>query len=123
MPSVLLGQPDASGAIQLVSGNPWSGNKAFHPITGIQLKMDPLASGNCYVGLSGSVTANSGGYALSGGNYGLSGEGQFTDGIPLARGDSYFVPREATGLSGTIDIYVRHDAAVSGQARLYYEIL
>lgn len=120
MPSILLGTPALSGGMILVSGFPWSG-KAMDPVGGIQLRLHPNASGNVYVALSGGpnlsggITLNSGGLFMSGGG--------LNDGMILAPGDAYFIPRIATGLSGNLTIYIRHDAACSGQARLYYEKL
>jgi len=112
MPSVLIGSPLASGAQIIVSGFPWSGQPAT-PQGGIQLRLSPTSSGNIYIGLSGNITMTSGGMFLSGGG--------LADGMILAPGDPYWIPRIATGLSGNITIYARHDVACSGQARLFYE--
>lgn len=120
MPSSLFGQNVTSGAQQIVSGNPFSGNTGL-PIGGIQLRWDPLASGLAYVGYSGGptgVTINSGGFFLSGG--GLS------DGVPLAPGDTYFIPMVKlpyAHTSGTFNIYFRADVACSGQARMYWDTM
>lgn len=111
MPSLIVGQPLASGPIQIISGNPWSGGR--HPITGIQLVLDRSASGCVYVGFSGNVTMTSGGFFLSG-SIGIN------DGLQLAPGAAYFVPKGAL-ISGQYNVYVWHDAACSGQARLYFE--
>ena len=113
MPSTILGNPVLSGAQIIVSGNPWSGQVRL-PQGGIQLRLAPDASGNAYIGFSGAMTLNSGGMFLSGGG--------LLDGMPLGRGDNYFIPRIAFQTSGTYNVYARHDAACSGQARLYYEI-
>ncbi len=112
MPSIIVGNHPASGAMILVSGNPWSGQNV--PVGGVQLYLDPNASGRIYVGLSGGMTLNSGGQVLSGGG--------LNDGMAIAPGGAYFIPRIAFRSSGTINIYVHNDAAASGQARLYYEI-
>ena len=113
MPSFVVGNPLASGPQIIVSGNPWSGFFA-KPIGGIQLRADRNNSGVLWVGLSGDLTVTSGGMFLSGGG--------FSDGMPMYPGDPYFIPRIADGLSGNYSVYVRHDAACSGQGRLYYEI-
>lgn len=111
MPSVVIGQ--GSGPQQIISGNPWSGQQKM-PRTGVQLRLARNASGEVYVGLSGGVTANSGGSFASGASGML-------DGFPLGPGDSYFVPAYAFGVSGTYNLFARWEAAASGQARLYYE--
>lgn len=111
MPSIILGNPLASGPVQIVSGNPWSGS--FRPVTGIQLVLDRSASGSIYVGLSGNVTMTSGGFYLSG-TLGLN------DGLQIQPGGAYFIPKGAL-ISGQYNVFVWHDAACSGQARLYYE--
>lgn len=113
MPSTLLGNPLASGAQIIVSGNPWSGQNP-RPQGGIQLRLSPTASGNAYVGLSGGMTVTSGGMFLSGGG--------LLDGMVMAAGDSYWIPRIGTGQSGSYNVYAQVDAAASGQARLHYEI-
>ena len=112
MPSTLIGQPVASGPQQVVSGNPWSGQ--IEPQGGIQFKWDKNASGFIYLGLSGNLTLNSGGFFMSGGG--------LADGVQLAPGDAYFIPKIGFRTSGTFSVYARHDAAVSGQARLFYEV-
>lgn len=116
MPSVLLGNPLASGAQRLVSGWPWTSGSYSVPTGGIQLRLHPNASGNCYVGLSGSVTAMSGGFFMSG-SLGWS------DGMIMAPGDSYFVPKAFVGPSGNVNIWIRADAACSGQSRLFFELM
>jgi hypothetical protein len=63
------------------------------------------------------MTITSGQMFLSGGpNSGLS------DGMILAPGDSYFVPKIACGNSGFLNIYALCDVAASGIGRLYFEI-
>lgn len=111
MASTIIGNPLASGPQQIVSGNPWSGQPG--PVGGVQLYLDPTASGKVYVGLSGTMTLTSGGMFLSGGG--------LNDGVPMAPGNSYFIPKMAFPVSGSYNIYVRHDATCSGQARLWYE--
>ena len=114
MPSTLIGNPLASGAQPVVSGWFWSGQAAQYPVGGIQFKLARNASGNVYLGLSGAMTLNSGGMFLSGGG--------LVDGMELGGGDSYFIPRVAFPSSGILNVFARHDAAVSGQARLFWEI-
>lgn len=114
MPSAVVS--NASGApFPLISGNFWSGNNAFHPYGGVQLKTAPYNSGNVYIGLSGGVTIASGGFMLSGVNT--------TDGMIMGPGDSYFVPKLAMQNSGIFNIYAGCDAACSGQGRVFYEVL
>lgn len=112
MPSVLIGNPLASGPQIIVSGNPWSGRVV--PQGGIQFRLAREASGNVYLGWSGNITLNSGGMFLSGGG--------LADGMQIGPGDAYFVPRIAFETSGALNVYARHDAAVSGQGRLYYDV-
>lgn len=111
MPSILLG--NQSGGQILVSGNPWSGS--IRPQGGVQLRLARNASGNAYIGLSGGVTISSGGFLQSGGG--------LLDGMIMGPGDSYFIPRIGTGVSGAFSIYAAGDAAVSGQGRLYWEVM
>ncbi len=123
MAGILVGQPVASGAQQVIVGNPFSGS--IHPVTGVLLKLASDASGSVYVGIqqSGIVTVNSGGYFLSG-NPTVSGGFPmgFFDGVQLGPGQSYLIQKGAlTQYSGVWPIYIRSDAACSGQARLYYE--
>lgn len=113
MPSVIL-TAASGGPWPIVSGNFWSGTGAQHPIGGIQLRLDTAASGNAYVGLSGGMTVRSGGFLLSGVNT--------TDGMIMAPGDSYFIPKAALAISGTLNVYATVEAAGSGQARLFYEM-
>jgi hypothetical protein len=44
------------------------------------------------------------------------------DGMVLTPGDTYWIPRIGTGMSGHYDIRVACDAAASGQGRMYFEI-
>ena len=117
MPSFLFG--GRSGGDVLISGWPWSGNQAQFPQGGIQIRMGQGSgnlSGYLYVGLSGGTTVQSGGYFGSG----LSG---MLDGMQLGAGDSYWIPRIGTGkTSGAINVFLAGDAAVSGLARVYYEV-
>ena len=113
MPSVLVG--NQSGGQPIVSGNPWSGQNPV-PQGGIQLRWDGTASGYLYVGLSGNLTVASGGLYQSG-----SAWSGMLDGMQLSPGDTYWIPRIATGISGNINIFVTADAAASGQGRLYWE--
>lgn len=117
MPSVLLGNPSASGAQLVCSGAFYSG---FHasPVGGIQLKLSKYASGMAYIGLSGGMTVTSGALLLSGGcSSGL------LDGMELAPGDAYFIPKSAIPQSGVFNIWAMCDGTASGQARLFFEVL
>src|SRR5688572_465859 len=104
MPSLIVGNPVASGPQQLVIGNPYSGQ--IRPVGSIYLKLAREASGSVYIGLSGGTTLTSGGMFLSGGanSGGL-------DGVQMGPGDSYTIPRIGTGASGTFTLYIRHDVA------------
>lgn len=113
MASTILGNPLASGAQLLVSGCYWSGSNPI-PTGGVQLYLDETASGNAYVAFSGNMTFLSGGMFLSGGG--------LDDGMKLRPGTGYFIPRLATGNSGQLAMYVRHDPACSGQARLWFQV-
>ena len=122
MPSLVLGNDPASGAIQILSGNPWSGF-VVEPIGGIQLRWIS-SGGSAYIALSGGgppksggfMTINSGAMILSGGI--ASG---MLDGFPLAPGDSYFIPKLAFKQSGVFNVYALCDQAASGVGRLYWE--
>ncbi len=119
MPSTLL--TAASGIpFPLISGNAFSGQGVPHPVGGVQLVLSPSASGNAYISLSGltlsgdlGTTVNSGGFFLSGGG--------LNDGILLAPGGGYFIPRLGIGPSGQLNLFASCDPAASGQARLYWE--
>ena len=115
MPSTLLGNPMLSGPQIVISGNPWSG---FHasPVGGVQLRAATNSSGVIYIYVSGGagMTINSGGFFLSG--LGL------LDGMPLGRGDAYWLPKLALPVSGTLNLYAHVSVEGSGQTRLYYEI-
>ena len=113
MPSVILGNPLASGAQIVVSGNVFSGRLA--PVGGVQLAWDRNASGNVYIGLSGGMTVNSGGMFLSGGG--------LLDGMQVGPGGVYFIPKIALATSGAVTIYAQCDAACSGVSRLYWEAM
>lgn len=123
MPSIVFGYIPASGAVTIISGNPYSGY--VEPIGGIQLYASPLNSGLVYVAFSGGgppaagnfMTTNSGGMPLSGGG--------LLDGMPIAPGGGYFIPKIAitnrATTSGQFNLFGTCDAACSGQARLYWE--
>jgi hypothetical protein len=85
------------------------------PYGGVTLRLDRTASGAVYVGLSGNVTMNSGTLFLSGGA--ASG---VTDGFPINPGGSFNVPNSML-VSGEVNVFVWHDAACSGQARLFFD--
>lgn len=122
MPSIVLGQPVASGATTVISGNPWSGSQR-EPVGGIQL-LWISSGGACFVGLSGggpvlsgpTMTVNSGQMALSGGA--ASG---MLDGMYVAPGVPYFLPRLAFPISGIYNLYATCEQAASGVGRLYFE--
>ncbi len=124
MPSAIIG--NASGGDWVVSGVPWI--RGGHPLSpwgslppanqlgaGIQLRWSPNSSGNLYVGLSGGLTVNSGGF-LGSGYSGL------LDGVLLGPGDAYFIPRVAASASGLISVFATCDVAASGLGRLYWEV-
>ena len=112
MPSIVLGIPLLSGPQLVISGNPWSGQ--IRPQGGVQFRLHPNASGNAYLGLSGGMTFTSGGMSLSGGGT--------LDGVLVAPGNAYFLPKIGFTISGSFPVYAWHDAAASGQARLFWEI-
>lgn len=113
MPSTLIGNPLASGAQQVLSGNIWSGT-GVSPQGGVHFQWDINASGSVYLALSGGATLNSGSYFLSGGG--------LLDGVQLPPGRSYFMPKLAFKTSGEFNVFARHDPAASGN-RLFYEVL
>lgn len=127
MPSILIGQPPASGAQLVVSGSVWSGRNLTQ---GLQLKWVCTASGaNVYIALSGGgpplsggfMTINSGNLITAGGC--LSG---MLDGMPLAPGDKYYIePSVLSNLqstqSGIFNVWALADQAASGIGRLYFE--
>lgn len=118
MPSVILGRN--SGGQLLISGNPYSGTGSYtgkFPIGGIQFFADRNNSGAVYIGLSGGLTVTSGAFIASGGP--ASG---MLDGMQVAPGGGYFIPRIGDGASGSFSIYADCDAACSGQARVYFEV-
>lgn len=111
MSSILIGNPIASGPQQVFSGNFWSGFKNG-PIGSVKFKLSSDASGSVYLGFSGNVTLTSGSFFLSGGGR--------NDGFGLARGETLDVPKMHL-LSGNLNVFAWHDAACSGQARLYWQ--
>lgn len=131
MPSFILGQPPASGGQPIFSGFPFSGR--YGVTGGIQIRIDKSTSGNVYLYLSGAYVhpasggplLNSGGMFLSGGISGFpqSGLGIMDPTTVLYPGDGFFIPRLAINtLSGGIGgPCMLHDAAVSGQGRVYWE--
>lgn len=108
MPSTIVGF--FSGGIQLVSGNPYSGN--IRPFAGVRLRVSNLSgpqfSGAIYVGLSGGITMMSGGGQSSGG---------LNDGWELRPGDT---KEMVMGPGGIAEIWVTTPAASSG-GRLFWE--
>lgn len=87
------------------------------PVGIVRVKLSSEASGFAYIGLSGGTTANSGGMLLSGGSF--SG---LLDGMELAPGQFYDIPRIGTGASGSFTVFARFSPACSGLARLYFEV-
>ncbi len=124
MASLVLGNPFLSGAIQVIAGNPWSGQLV--PVGGIQLKWVCPASGAlAYVSLSGGGPPLSGGFmTYNSGTMMLS--GGFTsgalDGIPMGPGESMFIPKIGFRTSGAFNLYANCDPAASGIGRLFFEI-
>jgi hypothetical protein len=116
MPSIVIGQPLASGPQVVLSGAVFSGSQGVRG--GVAIRLSRQASGAVYIGFSGGLTQNSGGMQLSGGW--LSGK---VDGYEVGPGQEYFVPKLALPSSGFFNIWARHDAECSGLARLYFEIL
>lgn len=117
MPSVILG--NASGGQNILSGSAlWSG-AGVHPVGGVQLRWHCSAGGLAYVSLSGNMTINSGGILGNSGTY-LSG---LLDGMLMAPGDPYFIPKLGTGMSGSPSVFCACDAAVSGASlsRMFWE--
>lgn len=110
MPSILIGIA-SGGPQQIFSGNFWSG-VADGPIGSVKFKLDAAASGNIYVGFSGNMTMNSGSVFLSGGGR--------NDGFVMRPGDTLDVPKMHL-LSGNLNVFAWHDAAASGQARLFWQ--
>lgn len=112
MPSTLIGI--VSGSPQLIySGTlPTLSGGVRSMIGSIQFKLSATASGSIYLGFSGNVTMNSGNVFLSGGG--------LNDGYVLGPGESLNVPK-AVAVSGSLSVYAHHDAACSGQARLYWQ--
>lgn len=111
MPSIILGNPQASGPQIIVSGNPWSGKLV--PVGSIDLFWTS-SGGNAYVGTSGNMTMTSGGMFLSGGGV--------NDGMMIPPGARYTIPKCNLNISGTITVYANCDVAASGLGRLYYTI-
>jgi hypothetical protein len=116
MPSVLIGQPLASGSQPLVSGNPWSGTRI--PIGGITMRWGGPA--NAYVTLSGGPPLSGPDLHIGSGGMFLSGTSGLMDGFPLSSGESLFVPK-ALLISGQFNIYIGCDAAASGIGRMWWE--
>ena len=114
MPSMMLGNPVASGPQIVVSGNAFSGSAPPPLIGGVFMKMPKNASGNAYVSAYSGVTLNSGGFFLSGGG--------LYDGYLMEPGQEYFLPHSKMPISGTLNVYVWADGACSGQTRFYFEV-
>lgn len=127
MPSIVLGQPYQSGAVQIITGNPWSG--ILIPTGGIQLRWIS-SGGNACIAFSGGGPPLSGGFmTLNSGQMPLSGGAAsgMLDGMVLSTGDAMFIPRtvlsnRAGTTSGIVNLYALCDLAASGVGRLYFEI-
>lgn len=111
MPSVIIG-PISGNPNQIISGNVWSG-QGFPAPTGIRIRLHQESSGNVYIGFSGNMTVNSGGFVWSGGG--------LTDGFMLRPGEERFIPRGRLHTSGNVNLWANCDAGASGRARLYWE--
>lgn len=117
MPSILLDGPDIiSGGINILSGNVFSGQGAFHPVGDVRVKAGPANSGVLYVGLSGGLTLRSGGFFRSGASGGC-------DGWPLKASESYTISKLAfIPNSGSPKVFVTTDALGSGRDIVYWEV-
>lgn len=122
MPSLLIDNSQ-SGGCPLVSGNPFSGRQ-YAPQSMLLIKASRYNSGCIYVGFSGGVTFNSGGFPLSGGG--------MMDGMEIGPGGAYSVPRlvfdkgSSSGsysVSGGFGIYLCCEPGCSGQARAFWEFV
>ena len=139
MPSTVINYVPGSGFCPLFSGNPWSGQPTV-PVGGIQLRAAPQNSGYLYISLSGAYpvsgvmstlvgsggpTINSGTWAALSGNPIRAGGTGIMDAMPLAPGDTYFLPKIADARfawSGQFGICVGQDPACSGGfGRLFVE--
>ncbi len=122
MPSVVLGFcsgiPSGNYATNILSGNYFSGLGALHPYAGVQLRAAGTNSGNIYIALSGFMTITSGGFNTSG----YPNQSGRMDGMLMAPGDAYFIPRLGINPSGGPLLYAQPDAACSGTARLFWEV-
>jgi hypothetical protein len=142
MPSIVIGGQSGGHPLWISGNNPWSGvQRGPFPTGGIQFRYGVATanasfysgnlSGLVYIALSGPMTTTSGALPLSG-----AASSGLLDGVPLAAGDSYFLPRLATGgTSGQIssgglysgvtppfNVWFTCDANVSGIARVAFEI-
>lgn len=117
MPAQRLGF--LSGGTNLLSGNYFSGQGAYRPVGGVQLRAALTNSGLVYVSLSGGVTIGSGTFQQSGSL--LSGLGRM-DGVPLSPGDPYFIPKTGFNISGSPGVFVQPDANCSGNALITWEV-
>lgn len=113
MPSIIIN--NQSGGQPIVSGNPWSGKPPV-PVGTFQLVASIYNSGCLYVALSGSMTVNSGSLSASG-----FAQGGLLDGVEIAPGGSYSIPKLGFANSGTFNPRVIGQPACSGQSRLYFE--
>lgn len=122
MASVVIGNPLASGPTQIIgqSGQPYpfSGMGPNIPVGGVRLRFISLVpgSGLCFIGYSGNMTVDSGGFQLSGGA-----SSGMNDGMPLRDGEVFFVPKQSIVGSGVLNIFAHADTLASG-GRLYWQI-
>lgn len=98
-----------SGLAQTFSGGP------YRVVGGLQLRYDVSGPGVIYVRLP-----NHSGLVVTGGS-GVSGAVDFLDGMPLGRGDSYFIPNLRL-YSGLETPRISVPAAASG-GHLFWELM
>lgn len=108
MPSTLIG--GQSGGVQLVSGNPWSGQMTAP--TGLRLRVTSNSSGSAFIAYSGGITIFSGGALASGG---------MSDGLEMRVTDPWYTMQLPVG--GAQNIYATATAANSGQVRINWGVM
>lgn len=128
MPSIVLGNPFLSGAVSVISGNPWSGQ--LPPLKGGVQLFWTSSGGNCYIGFSGGGPPLSGGFmTINSGTMILSGgiASGMLDGMCLTPGMGYWidrtqVPAVGNTMSGIFNIFAICDPQASGIGRLYFDV-
>ena len=137
MPSAIVGYVPGSGFVPLLMSGSWGSGYQTSPVTGIQLVADSNNSGNLYISYSGAqvfsgqigLLPSSGGGTITSGSYLLSGTAVTNmDGMKLAPGQSYFVPKLAIRnegyASGQWQVCIGADPTCSGiYGRIYWEII